>query len=65
MLATQCLLTKKMDNFRVVLRRRSPAGRHCKGPRSCGDRPDWYGGSDRLCLEFAGSAVRSLTMEGE
>ena len=63
-LATQCLLTKKMDNFRVVLDGEAQPGVTAKDLALAVIGQIGTAGATGCALEFAGSAVRSLTMEG-
>ena len=63
-LATQCLLTKKMDNFRVVLDGEAQPGVTAKDLALAMIGQIGTAGATGCALEFAGSAVRSLTMEG-
>lgn len=63
-LATQCLLTKKMDNFRVVLNGEAQPGVTAKDLALAVIGQIGTAGATGCALEFAGSAVRSLTMEG-
>ena len=63
-LATQCLLTKKMDNFRVVLDGEPQPGVTAKDLALAVIGQIGTAGATGCALEFAGSAVASLTMEG-
>jgi len=63
-LATQCLLTKKMDNFRVVLEGETAPGVTAKDLALAVIGKIGTAGATGCALEFAGSAVTSLSMEG-
>ena len=63
-LATQCLLTKKMDNFLVVLDGEAQADVTAKDLALAVIGQIGTAGATGCALEFAGSAVGSLTMEG-
>ena len=63
-LATQCLLTKKMDNFRVVLDGEIRSGVTAKDLALAVIGQIGTAGATGCAVEFAGSAVTSLSMEG-
>ena len=63
-LATPCLLTKKMDNFRVVLEGETAPGVTAKDLALAVIGKIGTAGATGCALEFAGSAVTSLSMEG-
>ena len=63
-LATQCLLTKKMDNFRVVLDGEIRSGVTAKDLALAVIGQIGTAGATGYAVEFAGSAVTSLSMEG-
>ncbi len=63
-LATQCLLTEKMDNFRVVLDGEIQSGVTAKDLALAVIGQIGTAGATGCAVEFAGSAVTSLSMEG-
>ena len=63
-LATQCLLTKKMANFRVLLEGDVQVGVSAKDLALAVIGEIGTAGATGCALEFAGSAVTSLSMEG-
>ena len=63
-LATQCLLTKKMDNFRVVLDGEMRSGVTAKDLALAVIGQIGTAGATGCAVEFAGSAVTALSMEG-
>ena len=63
-LATQCLLTKKMDNFRVVLDGEIRSGVTAKDLALAVIGQIGTAGATGCAVEFAGSAVTALSMEG-
>ena len=63
-LATQCLLTKKMDNFRVVFDGEIRSGVTAKDLALAVIGQIGTAGATGCAVEFAGSAVTSLSMEG-
>jgi 3-isopropylmalate/(R)-2-methylmalate dehydratase large subunit len=63
-LATQCLLTKKMDNFRVVLDGEIRSGVTAKDLALAVIGQIGTAGATGCAVEFAGSTVTSLSMEG-
>ena len=63
-LATQCLLTEKMDNFRVVLDGEIQSGVTAKDLALAVIGQMGTAGATGCAVEFAGSAVTSLSMEG-
>ena len=63
-LATQCLLTEKMDNFRVVLDGKIQSGVTAKDLALAVIGQIGTAGATGCAVEFAGSAVTSLSMEG-
>ena len=63
-LATQCLLSKKMDNFRVVLDGEIRSGVTAKDLALAVIGQIGTAGATGCAVEFAGSAVTSLSMEG-
>jgi len=63
-LATQCLLTKKMDNFRVVLDGEIRSGVTAKDLARAVIGQIGTAGATGCAVEFAGSAVTALSMEG-
>ena len=63
-LATQCLLTKKMKNFRVTIEGEIQKGVSAKDLALAVIGRIGTAGATGCALEFAGSAVTSLSMEG-
>ena len=63
-LATQCLLTRKMKNFRIRIEGDVGAGVTAKDLALAVIGRIGTAGATGCALEFAGSAVRSLSMEG-
>lgn len=63
-LATQCLLTKKMKNFRISLDGAIRSGVSAKDLALAVIGKIGTAGATGYALEFAGSAVTSLSMEG-
>ena len=63
-LATQCLLTKKMSNFRVSLEGDVQVGVSAKDLALAVIGEIGTAGATGCAVEFAGSAVTSLSMEG-
>ena len=63
-LATQCLLTKKMKNFRVTIEGEVQKGVSAKDLALAVIGRIGTAGATGCALEFAGSAVTSLSMEG-
>ena len=63
-LATQCLLTKKMDNFRVVLDGEIRSGVTAKDLALAVIGQIGTAGATGCAVEFAGSAVTARSMEG-
>ena len=63
-LATQCLLTKKMKNFRISLDGAVRSGVSAKDLALAVIGKIGTAGATGYALEFAGSAVTSLSMEG-
>jgi 3-isopropylmalate/(R)-2-methylmalate dehydratase large subunit len=63
-LATQCLVTKKMKNMRVNVEGTLPAGVSAKDVVLAIIGKIGIGGGIGYAIEFAGSAIRALSMEG-
>jgi 3-isopropylmalate/(R)-2-methylmalate dehydratase large subunit len=63
-LATQCLVTKKMKNMRVNVEGTLPAGVSAKDVVLAIIGRIGMGGGIGYAIEFAGSAIRALSMEG-
>ena len=63
-LATQCLVTKKMRNMRVVVDGALPAGVSAKDVVLAIIGRIGIGGGIGYAVEFAGSAIRAMSMEG-
>jgi 3-isopropylmalate/(R)-2-methylmalate dehydratase large subunit len=63
-LATQCLVTKKMKNMRVSVEGVLPAGVSAKDVVLAIIGHIGMGGGIGYAIEFAGSAIRALSMEG-
>ena len=63
-LATQCLVTKKMKNMRVNVEGTLPAGVSAKDIVLAIIGKIGIGGGIGYAIEFAGSAIRALSMEG-
>jgi 3-isopropylmalate/(R)-2-methylmalate dehydratase large subunit len=63
-LATQCLIQKKMKNFRIEVNGRLQAGVTAKDLALAIIGRIGTAGGTGYALEFAGEAVRALTMEG-
>ncbi len=63
-LATQCLVTKKMKNMRVNVEGPLPAGVSAKDVVLAVIGRIGIGGGIGYAIEFAGSTIRSLSMEG-
>jgi 3-isopropylmalate/(R)-2-methylmalate dehydratase large subunit len=63
-LATQCLVTKKMKNMRVAVEGSLARGVSAKDVVLAIIRHIGIGGGTGHAIEFAGSAIRSLSMEG-
>jgi 3-isopropylmalate/(R)-2-methylmalate dehydratase large subunit len=63
-LATQCLVTKKMKNMRVNVEGVLPAGVSAKDVVLAIIGHIGMGGGIGYAIEFAGSAIRALSMEG-
>lgn len=63
-LATQCLLTKKMKNFRVIIEGEIQKGVSAKDLALAVIGRIGTAGATGCALEFAGSAVTALSMEG-
>jgi len=63
-LATQCLVTKKMKNMRVSVEGTLPAGVSAKDVVLAIIGRIGIGGGIGYALEFAGSAIRAMSMEG-
>src|ERR671929_1025463 len=63
-LATQCLVTKKMKNMRVNVEGTLPAGVSAKDVVLAIIGRIGIGGGIGYAIEFAGSTIRSLSMEG-
>jgi 3-isopropylmalate/(R)-2-methylmalate dehydratase large subunit len=63
-LATQCLVTKKMKNMRVSVEGTLPAGVSAKDVVLAIIGRIGIGGGIGYAIEFAGSAMRALSMEG-
>ncbi len=63
-LATQCLLAKKMKNMRVVIEGPWPRGVTAKDAALAMIGRIGIAGGTGCTIEYAGSAVRSLSMEG-
>jgi 3-isopropylmalate/(R)-2-methylmalate dehydratase large subunit len=63
-LATQCLVTKKMKNMRVNVEGVLPAGVSAKDVVLAIIGKIGMGGGIGYAIEFAGSAIRAMSMEG-
>ena len=63
-LATQCLVTKKMKNMRVSVDGQLPAGVSAKDVVLAIIGHVGIGGGIGYAIEFAGSTIRALSMEG-
>jgi 3-isopropylmalate/(R)-2-methylmalate dehydratase large subunit len=63
-LATQCLVTKKMKNMRVNVEGALPAGVSAKDVVLAIIGKIGIGGGIGYAIEFAGSTIRALSMEG-
>src|ERR1051325_3109847 len=63
-LATQCLVTKKMKNMRVNVEGPLPAGVSAKDVVLAIIRKSGIGGGIGYAIEFAGSTIRAMSMEG-
>src|SRR3954465_702582 len=63
-LATQCLVTKKMKNMRVAVEGPLPAGVSAKDVVLAIIGRIGTAGGTGYAIEFAGSAIRALSMEG-
>src|SRR5262249_3867002 len=63
-LATQCLVTKKMKNMRVNVEGALPAGVSAKDVVLAIIGKIGIGGGIGYAIEFAGSAIRAMSMEG-
>ena len=63
-MATQCLIQRKMKNFRVEVTGRLPEGATAKDIALAVIGEIGTAGGTGYALEFTGSAIRELTMEG-
>src|SRR5262245_27925929 len=63
-LATQCLVTKKMKNLRINVEGTLPAGVSAKDVVLAIIGKIGIGGGIGFAIEFAGSAIRAMSMEG-